>query len=273
MLKVGPAVVDRMAADAPIELELPALGLTLRSYWPDIAPSPGAADLSVALADPRARRGGDRPPGGAPGRRRAPAAPPPPASRRAGACRRCARADAAPSRSRPSRRHRRPPPVPGPSAALAAARARPAGAAADRRRRLAVRAARSVRRAAAARAAADPRAPSRPRAARAAASSRRDQRPPEPARDWRAELLAASAAPLSRPASGCSSSARARPRRATRDRAARLRGGDEAGPRAGDPGGRPLVRSGILQCRELAIFRGPTPSRRRSTISGRSTPA
>jgi outer membrane biosynthesis protein TonB len=50
VLKVGPAVVDRMAADAPIELELPALGLTVRSYWPDIAPSPGAADLTVALA-------------------------------------------------------------------------------------------------------------------------------------------------------------------------------------------------------------------------------
>ncbi len=48
VLKVGPAVVDRMAADAPIELELPALGLTLRSYWPDIAPSPGAADRTLA---------------------------------------------------------------------------------------------------------------------------------------------------------------------------------------------------------------------------------
>ncbi len=52
VLQVGPAVVDRIAADAPIALELPAAGLSLRSYWPDIAPSPGAADPSVALAAP-----------------------------------------------------------------------------------------------------------------------------------------------------------------------------------------------------------------------------
>jgi hypothetical protein len=47
-------VVDRMAADAPIEVALPAAGISLRSYWPDIAPSPGAADPSVALAGPPA---------------------------------------------------------------------------------------------------------------------------------------------------------------------------------------------------------------------------
>lgn len=50
VLQVGPAVVDRVAADAPIEVDLPAADLSLRSYWPDIAPSPGAADLSVAVA-------------------------------------------------------------------------------------------------------------------------------------------------------------------------------------------------------------------------------
>jgi hypothetical protein len=49
VLQVGPAVVDRMAADAPIALEVPAAGLSLRSYWPDIAPSPGAADHTVTL--------------------------------------------------------------------------------------------------------------------------------------------------------------------------------------------------------------------------------
>jgi len=50
VFQVGPAVVDRMAADAPIEVEVPSAGLSLRSYWPDIAPSPGAADFSVAMA-------------------------------------------------------------------------------------------------------------------------------------------------------------------------------------------------------------------------------
>jgi hypothetical protein len=71
VFQVGPPVVDRMAADAPIELDLPAAGLSLRSYWPDIAPSPGAADLSVAVA----RRA---PPEPAPPLRAAPSLPPQP---------------------------------------------------------------------------------------------------------------------------------------------------------------------------------------------------
>lgn len=50
VFQVGPEVVDRMAADAPIALELPAAGVSLRSYWPDIAPSAGDADQSVALS-------------------------------------------------------------------------------------------------------------------------------------------------------------------------------------------------------------------------------
>ena len=73
VLKVGPAVVDRMAADAPIELELPALGLTLRHYWPDIAPSPGAADLTLVRST---RSAG---PAAAPARPAAPPPDPPPA--------------------------------------------------------------------------------------------------------------------------------------------------------------------------------------------------
>ena len=73
VFRVGPAVVDRMAADSPIALEVPAAGLGLRSYWPDIAPSAGVADQSVALSTAAATAT-------AAPTRPAPPPPPPPAA-------------------------------------------------------------------------------------------------------------------------------------------------------------------------------------------------
>lgn len=71
VLAVGPDVVDWVPADTPVQLELPALNLTLDTWWPDIAPSPGGAG-SGAVAAPL------RPPPPPPPLVLAPPAPPPP---------------------------------------------------------------------------------------------------------------------------------------------------------------------------------------------------
>ena len=49
VLLVGPEVVDHLAFNTPIELELPDLGLKGEANWPDIAPSPGGPGIGTVL--------------------------------------------------------------------------------------------------------------------------------------------------------------------------------------------------------------------------------
>ena len=258
-----------MEVDAPIELALPALGVTLPGYWPDIAPSPGAADERVARST-LARQTAASPPA-APSRPPPPPRPTPPAVATPEPVPPTPRSEPAPVEPAPAPKPGPPPeaqppvtgakrpqwwlPVAGGLLALLliAAGAYQAGwlewPGGDADRAPAPQP--------------EPVAPPEPDA-RAAAPDRADPR------------LARGAArvPARHPRSGRGAPPRARPGRSRgrrpRDRAARVRGGDEAGPRSGDPADRALVRPGPPHCGGLAVYPSRTRSRRRSTTNARA---